>query len=116
VIGDSMLSEILRILRIVFGLIFLLFVPGYALTLALFPRREEISFVERVGFAGVLSIVADILTTLFIDLVLGSPTTATNIVIALLCLTALALLIWRLELLLMRTFERRKLSKGQSRQ
>ncbi|HEX58923.1 MAG TPA: DUF1616 domain-containing protein [Methanomicrobia archaeon] len=36
-----MLSEILRILRIVFGLIFLLFVPGYALTLALFQEGEK---------------------------------------------------------------------------
>ncbi|RLG38199.1 MAG: hypothetical protein DRN91_03360 [Candidatus Alkanophagales archaeon] len=107
-----MLSAILSALRIIFGLIFLLFVPGYALTLALFPRKEEITLIERVGFAGVLSIVADILTTLFIDLVLGIPTTAINIVIALLCLTALALLIWRLELLFMKLLERRKLSKG----
>ncbi|MDF2955618.1 MAG: putative membrane protein [Candidatus Alkanophagales archaeon MCA70_species_2] len=107
-----MLSAILSALRIIFGLVFLLFVPGYALTLALFPRKEEITLIERVGFAGVLSIVADILTTLFIDLVLGIPTTAINIVIALLCLTALALLIWRLELLFMKLLERRKLSKG----
>ncbi|WP_456487769.1 DUF1616 domain-containing protein [Candidatus Alkanophaga liquidiphilum] len=107
-----MLSAILSALRIIFGLIFLLFVPGYALTLALFPRKEEITLIERVGFAGVLSIVADILTTLFIDLVLGIPTTAINIVIALLCLTALALLIWRLEILFMKLLERRKLSKG----
>ena len=64
-----MLSAILSALRIIFGLVFLLFVPGYALTLALFPRKEEITLIERVGFAGVLSIVADILTTLFIDLV-----------------------------------------------
>jgi len=106
-----MISEVLEVLRIVFGLIFLLFVPGYVLILALFPKKEELSFMERAGFACVLSIVADILTTLFIDLVLHIPTTAINIVVALLALSALALIIWRVEILLIKTFEKRKQSK-----
>jgi len=107
-----MISEVLEVLRIVFGLIFLLFVPGYALILALFPKKEELSFMERVGFACVLSIVADILTTLFIDLVLHIPTTAVNIVVALLALSALALIIWRVEILLIKMLEKRKQSKA----
>lgn len=106
-----MILEVLVVLRIVFGLLFLLFVPGYALMLALFPRGKELDFMERIGFACVLSIVADLLTTLFIDLVLHIPTTAVNIIAALLSLTGLALIIWRVEILVIRVVEKRKRSK-----
>jgi len=86
-----MIAEILHVFRIAFGLIFLFFVPGYALTLALFPRKDELGIAERIGFAGALSIVADILTTLFIDLVLHIPTTGLNIFLSLLALTGIML-------------------------
>ncbi|NOY11820.1 MAG: DUF1616 domain-containing protein [Archaeoglobi archaeon] len=91
--------QVLHFFRVVFGLIFLFFVPGYAATLALFPRKDEISTVERIGYAGVLSIVADILVTLFIDLALGIPTTGINIFISLLVFTGIMLAIWRVEVL-----------------
>ncbi|RLI85444.1 MAG: hypothetical protein DRO98_06945 [Archaeoglobales archaeon] len=105
-----MIAEILHVFRVVFGLIFLFFVPGYALTLALFPRKEELSLAERIGFAGALSIVADILTTLFIDLVLHIPTTGLNIFLSLLALTAIALAVWRVEVYFIERKEKVKLS------
>lgn len=108
---EKMIAAFLSCLRIVFGLIFLLVVPGYALTLALFPKKDDLEVMERIGFACALSIVADLLTTLFIDLVLHIPTTAMNIVVALLMLTALALFIWRVELLFFKMLEKRKRSK-----
>ena len=103
-----MISEVLGVLRIVFGLIFLLFVPGYALMLAFFPKKEELGIAERIGFACALSIAADLLTTLFIDLVLHIPTTAVNIVAALLTLTGLSLAVWALEVWVMRKMRKRK--------
>ena len=106
-----MITEVLGVLRIIFGLLFLLVVPGYALMLALFPRKKELGFVERIGFACAMSIVADLLTTLFIDLVLHIPTTAVNIIAALLTLTGLALIIWEVEILIIRILEVRKRSK-----
>ncbi|HDS45789.1 MAG TPA: DUF1616 domain-containing protein [Methanomicrobia archaeon] len=105
-----MISDLLGLLRIVFGLLFLLLVPGYALTLALFPQKDDLGVVERLGFAGALSIVAALLTTLFIDLALHIPTTAVNIVLALLTLTGAALLLWRLELFVLAYLERRRRS------
>lgn len=83
--------------RVAFGLIFLFFVPGYALTLAIFPKKD-FNKIERIGFAGVLSIIADILTTLFIDIILNVPTTAINIFLSLLTLTSIALLLWYFEI------------------
>lgn|GEM_PF-2041712 len=96
----SMIAEILHVLRVIFGLFFLFFVPGYAFTLVLFPRKDELSLIERIGFAGALSIVLDILITLFIDLVLHVPTTALNIFVSLLFFTAICLGIWKVEMYL----------------
>ena len=106
--------DILGILRVIFGLLFLFFVPGFALLLALFPKKE-LSVAERIGFSGALSIVADMLTVLFIDLVLHIPTTALNIVLSLLTLTAFALIIWRLELIFLKLREkgRRETQEGE---
>jgi len=99
--------DILGVLRVIFGLLFLFFVPGFALLLALFPKKE-LSIAERIGFSGALSIVADMLTVLFIDLVLHIPTTALNIVLSLLTLTAFSLIIWRLELFFLKLNEKER--------
>ena len=100
-----MIEDILGILRVIFGLLFLFFVPGFALLLALFPKKE-LSVAERIGFSGALSIVADMLTVLFIDLVLHIPTTALNIGLSLLTLTAFSLIIWQLELFFLKLKEK----------
>lgn len=83
-------------LRIIFGLALTLFIPGFAITLMLFPRRMRP--VERIAFSSVLSIATVLIVTLFIDLGLGVDTTAENIVIALLTVTAFALLIWSIRI------------------
>jgi uncharacterized membrane protein len=44
------------IARIILGLPFLLFFPGYTLMAALFPKKESLSGVERVGLSFGLSI------------------------------------------------------------
>ncbi len=46
-----------NVLRIVLGLPFLLFFPGYALIAALFPRRNQVGNIERVALSLGLSIV-----------------------------------------------------------
>ncbi|NOZ59711.1 MAG: DUF1616 domain-containing protein [Euryarchaeota archaeon] len=92
-----MLAELIEVPRAVLGLIFLFFVPGYALVWAIYPRREELPMDERIALAFVLSIAVDILVTLFIDLVLGIPTTGRNIFVSLLTFTALAAGVYRLE-------------------
>ena len=46
-----------NVLRIILGIPFLLFFPGYALVAAIFTRREGMGGIERVGYSFVLSIV-----------------------------------------------------------
>lgn len=75
-----------------------MFIPGYAITLVLYPQKKEISYVKRIGFSLVLSIISVILLVLFIDEVLAINTTSINIVAAILLFSFLALCIWKGEL------------------
>ncbi len=42
--------------RILFGLILLLFLPGFSLSLMLFPKRDELTGIERVALSFILSL------------------------------------------------------------
>lgn len=53
--------------RVVLGLPFLLFFPGYILVAALFPRRTDLDGIKRVALSFVLSIVVSALTGLVLN-------------------------------------------------
>ena len=52
----SNLSQAIAILRIMLGSIFVLFIPGYSLIEALYPRREDLSPLERLALSIGLSL------------------------------------------------------------
>lgn len=54
-------------LRIILGVIFLLFFPGYALLAILFPRKESLHGIERVALSFVLSFAIVSLTVLILN-------------------------------------------------
>lgn len=56
VVGNSGMPEPLPTLRIFLGIIFVLFVPGYVLQMALFPHRVDLDPLTRVAFSIGLSI------------------------------------------------------------
>lgn len=89
---------ILSILRIILGLLLTLLIPGFALTLALYPRKEDIKIVERIALSSVLSIAITLLMALFLDLGLGIDFTAMNMVISLSLVTIACFLIWLIEI------------------
>ncbi len=95
--------DILGVFRVIFGFILVLFIPGYALSWAFFPRKEELGFMERMAISFVLSIASVMLSVLFIDLVLGVDTTPENIVITILAVTGLAAAIWKLEMIYLKS-------------
>ncbi|MDG6251439.1 DUF1616 domain-containing protein [Methanocalculus sp.] len=88
---------ILGVLQAVAGFVLVLFIPGYALCWALYPRRDELTLMGRMAISLTLSLSATILTVLFIDLVLGIDTTPINIALSLIVLTGLAAAIWKIE-------------------
>jgi len=89
---------ILEILRAIFGLVLVLFIPGYALTWAFYPVRKDITDSERIALSFALSISGVMLWVLFIDIVLGIDTTPINLVVAIIILSLLSLAVWRIHL------------------
>lgn len=71
----------LEVLRVIFGFILVLFIPGFALTWALFPHRDDLSDIERLAYTFVLSILSVMLGVLFMDVKLGLEVTPINIVL-----------------------------------
>jgi len=86
--------DLVMILRIVLGYILLLFIPGYAITWALYPTREELEFIERIALSFVLSIVSVMLSVLFTDTYLGIDVTPLGIVVTVSVVTVLAVILW----------------------
>ncbi|ODS40851.1 MAG: hypothetical protein A7315_07505 [Candidatus Altiarchaeales archaeon WOR_SM1_79] len=82
---------VLSILRIIFGLLLTLFIPGFAITLVVFPKEGRI---EKIALSCVLSIATVLLMALFLDLVLGIDITAESMVIALLSFSIFFFLIY----------------------
>ena len=84
----------LQILRAILGLLLTLFIPGFALTLVLYPKKKGLEMIERIALSSVLSIAVTLLTALFLDLGLGVDFTAENMIISLSVLTLTCFLIW----------------------
>jgi uncharacterized membrane protein len=67
VAGANGLPASLAALRLLLGLAFVLFVPGYSLQAALFPRRDDLDSLERLALSIGLSIAVVPLVALILD-------------------------------------------------
>ena len=85
----------------IFGLFITMFIPGYAITLVLYPEKKAISYVKRIVFSVVLSMISVILLVLFIDEILAVNTTPVNIAATIILFSVFAVCIWLAELYLM---------------
>ena len=102
--------SISEILRIIIGSIFFLFVPGYFVTWAIFPSREELDAVERITLSLAFSISVVPLIVLFLNQTLGVETFPIDVihsVLASILVIIFSLFVWYLRYL--RT--RRKIKK-----
>ena len=52
---------VLDLFQAVFGLIYVLILPGFAATWALFPKKDEIDWIERIALTMVLSLALSVL-------------------------------------------------------
>lgn len=84
-------------LRVFFGLLNLFFVPGFVISLVLYPRFTDLGLIQRVAWSTVLSVGSVISFVLFMDVILGVDTTSGNISIGLGIFSATMLLIWLCE-------------------
>ena len=94
----AFIESFVEILRVIFGLALLFFIPGFAATWALYVRKDEIPVITRAGLSFVLSLATVMLSTLFLDNVIGVDTTPLNIVITLVVFIVLMVLVWEIRI------------------
>ena len=95
----EVVDQLIGVVRAALGLAFVFLAPGYATLLALFPKKSELSILERVAFSGVLSVASVVAIALLLDVGFGIETTELNLFSAILAFTILMLTIWRIELI-----------------
>ena len=75
----------------------LLFIPGLAVCYAIFPRREDLDLIERVGFSFIFGLTPPLLLYAIGNAFL-IPVTSTTAPAFLLGTTIICLIIWRIRL------------------
>ncbi len=94
---ESLIDIIIQTIRILAGLVLTFFIPGYAAVLAIFPNKNDLTWMEKIGYSGVFSILIVVSVVLFMDLALKIPTTAVNITLFLLAFTGMMISLWQIE-------------------
>ena len=70
----------LATLRIIFGLVYVLFLPGFLFCWVMFPDSSEISSMERIGLSMGLSSPLTLTTIIAVSQLLGLPITSETII------------------------------------
>jgi uncharacterized membrane protein len=82
--------DFLMALRLIFGTVFVLFLPGLAWSFVFF-KKEEIDVIERIAISFGLSIAIVPLSIFWLNYFLGMKITQLNVSLVILALIALAL-------------------------
>jgi hypothetical protein len=93
----DIVTVILEGLRVIFGFLLLLFIPGFVITLVYFPRLSDIGIVERLVYSTVLSIGSVIVLVLFMDVFLGINTRPLNIFLVIAAFSCFTFFVWLCE-------------------
>lgn len=93
----DIVTVILEGLRVIFGFLLLLFIPGFVITLVYFPRLSDIGIVERLVYSTVLSIGSVIVLVLFMDVFLGINTRPLNIFLVIAAFSCFTFVVWVCE-------------------
>jgi len=83
----DIVNSILFFLRAVLGLIVIFFIPGFAFTWAIYSKKTDLRLIVRIALSCVLSVAIVMLSSLFLDFVLGVETTGLNVAVMLLILS-----------------------------
>ena len=84
-------------LRVILSFLLLLFIPGFALSLVIFPRLTDLSIFDRLVYSAVLSIMSDIALVLFMGFVPGLEPTLENFTLVVCVFSAGVLMFWLCE-------------------
>jgi hypothetical protein len=93
----EIVPAILGVLRVLVGFLMLVFIPGFALSLVIFPRSGSLRVIDRLVYSVVLSVSASIALVLFMEGVLKLDTTPENITLVIGVFSGLLLMVWLCE-------------------
>jgi hypothetical protein len=88
---------ILGILRIILAFLLLVVIPGFVISLVIFPRLNDMSYLDRLVYTAVLGITSAIAFVVFIDLMPGLELSLENLTIIASVFSAGALIVWLCE-------------------
>ena len=83
----DIVDTLLFLFRAILGLLLIFFIPGFAFTWAIYTREADLRLIVRISLSCVLSIAIVMLSSLFLDFVMGVETTGVNVAIMLLIIT-----------------------------
>jgi len=78
---------ILEVLRAIVGFLLVMFIPGYAFTFALFPKKDEIDIIERIALSIGLSISTVVLSIFVLNVFFKIRINLVNSLLTILILT-----------------------------
>ena len=93
----DIIPVLLEGMRVIMGFLMLFFVPGFALSLVIFPRFTDIGIIKRLAYSTVMSIGSVIVLVLFLYAVLRADITPENIIIGITAFSLIAFFGWLLE-------------------
>ncbi|OPY37219.1 MAG: hypothetical protein A4E34_00012 [Methanoregula sp. PtaU1.Bin006] len=96
------------LLRLIFGFLLVLFIPGYVLSLVIFPFKKDLESSRRLALSLVLSIASVLLLVLFSDIFLGIDSTPQNIVTIILVFSAVSVIIWKIEIFMYQRYSKQE--------
>lgn len=88
--------DIVEIIRIIFGSVFVLFLPGFAWSFVFFAR-EEIDWIERIALSFGLSIALVPLAVFWLNYFLGVKINLLNVSVVILALIGAAVVAYRMK-------------------
>ena len=92
------LMAILEGLSTVIGILFLVFIPGFVISLVFYPRFSDLGLIRRLAFSVILSIGSSVASLVFLNIVTGADTAPGTISLGLGMVSALLLVVWLGEL------------------
>ncbi|HIE34152.1 MAG TPA: DUF1616 domain-containing protein [Candidatus Altiarchaeales archaeon] len=86
--------DIFTVAMVVLSIIFIVLIPGVALSLALFPKKEQLDIVERIGVSIFLGITPQFILY-FVDKNFTIPINTTTTYMTILIVTTIGILVWQ---------------------
>ena len=84
----------LWIIQAIIGLPLVLFIPGYALSYAFFPKKKDMDLVERIALGFGLSIATIPLSVFFLNQFLKIPITVYSSLAITVAITLVGVIVW----------------------